>query len=108
MSKTAPNGPEYRYVDRPDLGEVYADALETIVVDGAALKMEFVTNRLDVPKESKRASGRKYPVCRLVMPAKGATLLYNKLNQMMSVFEQAGAVTRQHPPVTPGSQPTIQ
>ena len=78
------------------------------MVDGAALKMEFVVNRLDVPKEGKRASGRRLPVCRLVMPPKGAIKLYNKLSQMMAALEQAGAITRQHPPVTPGSQPTIQ
>lgn len=108
MSKSAANGPEYRYVDRPDVGEIYADALETILVDGSALKMEFVVNRLDVPKEGKRAAGRKFPICRLVLPPKGAIELCNKLNQLMTVLEQAGAITRQHPPSTPGSQPTIQ
>jgi hypothetical protein len=105
--KSEQNGREYRYVDRPEIGEIYADAIETIVVDGAALKMEFVVNRLDTPRDGKQASGRKYPVCRLFMPPKGAIELYNKLTQMMSALEQAGAVTR-HTVHTPGSLPTIQ
>ena len=75
--------------------------------DGAALKLEFVVKRLDQPKPRKRATGRKFPSCRLVLHPNGATELYNQLHQLIAALERAGAVTRQSP-VNPATQPTIQ
>ena len=88
---------ELAYVDRPDLSEIFADTVEKISFDGTALRVEFVVNRWDKPKAQAQPKGRKYPVCRLVLPANGAVGFFNQLNRLFAALEKSGAVKRDAP-----------
>jgi len=89
---------ETRFVDRPELSETFADSFQSITFDGQTLRIEFCTTRLDKPKLSEPPTGRKYPVCRLVLTPTAAIALFNKLQQVMSALEQSGAVQKQSVP----------
>lgn len=69
----------FRYVDRPDCLETFADSLISVVVDGQSLRLEFGVSRLDERKADMPLSGRRYPVCRLVLAPAAAAELINKL-----------------------------
>ncbi len=69
----------FRYVDRPDCLETFADSLIGLVVDGQSLRLEFGVSRLDERKADMPLSGRRYPVCRLVLAPAAVVELINKL-----------------------------
>jgi hypothetical protein len=83
----APDRPPY--VDDPSVGEVFVDSLERIHVDGQIIRMEFSVMRWD---EAGKPGSRT--ACRVVLPAKGAVDLLNRMNQLQAVLVQAGAVRR--------------
>ena len=55
-----------RYVDRPDVGETFADSITGLVFDGQTLRVEFSVTRVDEVKPDAPISGRRYPASRLV------------------------------------------
>jgi hypothetical protein len=65
-------GPALAYVERPEISETYADYLETVVFDGASIRMEFVVNRFDRRNLQGTPSGRRVTAARLVLPMHGA------------------------------------
>jgi hypothetical protein len=83
-----------QYVDRPEVSEVFADALHSIVFDGSSLRLEFAVARFDEPKPSKERSGRKVTACRLVLSPNGLLELSNKLQGMITVLEKRGVLHR--------------
>jgi len=56
-----------RYLDRPDCLETFADSLTRLSFDGQTLRLEFAVTRMDVVKPNAPVTGRRYPVCRLVL-----------------------------------------
>src|SRR5436190_13216316 len=75
-SATAPSGAttpaaqaaSFRYVDRPELPETFADSVTGLFFDGQSLRIEFAVSRVDEIKPNTPISGRRYPACRLVLP----------------------------------------
>ncbi len=90
---------DFRYVDRPDCLETYADTLTSLLFDGQALRLEFGVSRLDERKPDTPLTGRRYPVCRLVLPPATATDLINKLQQMATALAQSGLPKSQNNPI---------
>lgn len=88
-AKDAAEAKRPAYVDDPAVGEVYVDSLERIHVDGQIIRMEFSVMRWD---SDGKAGSRT--ACRVVLPAKGAVDLLNRMNQLQAVLLQAGAVKR--------------
>ena len=88
---------ELAYVDRPELAEIFADTVEKISFDGTALRLEFVVNRWDQATPPGQPQGKKYPVCRLVLPTGGAVGFFNQLNRLFAALEKSGAVKRDAP-----------
>src|SRR5262249_49768237 len=86
-----------RYVDRPDLGEVFADSVNSLIFDGQMLRVEFGGNRFDDMKPNQPVSGRRLPACRLVLPPSAAVELINRMQQVAAALTQAGLL-RQAPP----------
>ena len=82
------NVPTYRYDDRPDLLETFADNVQRMTFDGRTLRIEFCVNR---PGETQ---GRSIPICRLVLDLDGAVDLFNKINSLQTALEQQGVIRK--------------
>ena len=84
-----PAVPEYRYDDRPDLLETFADNVQRMTFDGRTLRIEFCVNR---PGEG--SVGKSIPICRLVLDLDGAVDLFNKINSLQSALERQGVIRK--------------
>lgn len=76
------------YVDDASIAETYVDTLERIHVDGQIIRLEFSVMRWD---GGNGTPGRR-TACRVVLPAKGAVDLLNRMNQLQDVLVRAGAL----------------
>jgi hypothetical protein len=95
----------FRYVDRVDLPETFADSINALFFDGQMLRIEFGVNRFDEMKPNAPLTGRRLPACRLVLPATAAVELINRMQQIASALTQAGLV-KQTPPQAPAPPKT--
>lgn len=86
---------QIQHIDRPDLAETFADSLGLVTFDGATTRLELSVTRLDALKPPEPLTAKKYPVCRLVITPECTVDLYNQLNNIMSILQKAGLVTRQ-------------
>jgi hypothetical protein len=80
------------YVDLPQVSETFADSIMSAHFDGQALRIELCVTRLDTGTPQGVLSGRRYPVCRLVLAAPAAIDLINKMQQVGAALVQAGVV----------------
>ncbi|MBV8095695.1 MAG: hypothetical protein JO110_21200 [Acetobacteraceae bacterium] len=83
--------PAIRYVDRPDMAETFVDSITGLVFDGQTLRIEFGVTRLDEVKANSQITGRRYPACRLVLPAAAAADLITRMQQTGAAIAQARA-----------------
>ncbi len=81
-----------RFVDRPELGETFADSVTGLLFDGQMLRLEFGVTRFDDVKANTPLSGRRYPASRIVLPAAAAVDLINRMQQIANALTQAGVV----------------
>jgi hypothetical protein len=81
-----------RQIDRPEIAETFADAINGVVFDGQTLRIEFAVTRLDEVKANTPISGRRYPACRMVLPPTAAIDLINRMQQIAAALAQAGKV----------------
>ena len=89
-----------RYLDRPECLETFADSISGLSFDGQTLRLEFAVTRMDDVKPNTPVTGRRYPVCRLVLQPVAAVELINKMQQVGAALTQAGVV-KANPPATP-------
>ena len=80
----------FRYVDRPELVETFADSITGMFFDGQSLRIEFAVSRVDEIKANTPITGRRYPACRLVLPPVAAMELINRMQQIGAALTQAG------------------
>jgi hypothetical protein len=80
-----------RYVDRPDLTEIFSDSVSGLLFDGQVLRIEFAVTRLDDVKPNTPLAGRRYPACRIVLSPSGALDLINRVQQITAALRQAAA-----------------
>ncbi len=92
---------ETKYVDRPEIPETFADHVENYIYEGSTLRLEFCVRRFDEISPPDAPTGRRYPVCRLVLSNDAAIDLFNKLQKLVGAMEQKGLIKRDQPPVTP-------
>jgi hypothetical protein len=91
----------FRYIDRPELTETFADSVNGILFDGQTMRIEFGISRVDDMKANVPATGRRFPACRLVLTPAAAIDLINRMQQAASALSQAGVVKTVHPATTP-------
>ena len=91
----------FRYVDRPELTETFADSISSLLFDGQSLRIEFGVSRVDEMKPNVPATGRRYPACRLVLTPMAAIELINRMQQVGSALTQAGIVKQVQSATTP-------
>jgi hypothetical protein len=88
-----------RYVDRPDCLETFADTVAGVTFDGQTLRLEFCVTRMDDVKPNTPISGRRYPVCRLVLAPVTAVDLITRMQQVGAALTKAG-VAKPNPPAS--------
>ncbi len=101
MNQPAQQPPQYQYVDRPEVGETFADFVQRIQFDGQTLRFEFCVSRLDDQKPGAPATGKRYPACRLVLSSAAAVDLMNKMQQITAGLIKAGVLKADAPPQAP-------
>jgi len=79
-----------RYIDRPEIDEVFADAVTGLLYDGQTLRMEFAVTRFDEIKPNGPISGRRYPTCRVALSPAAAIELINRMQQVATALTQSG------------------
>jgi len=89
-----------RYIDRPDCLETFADSISGLSFDGQTLRLEFAVTRMDEVKPNTQLTGRRYPVCRLVLQPIAVVELINRMQQVGAALTQAGVV-KTTPTATP-------
>jgi hypothetical protein len=82
----------FRYIDRPDCTETFADSINGLSYDGQTLRIEYGITRVDEMKPNTPVTGRRYPACRLVLSPVAAVDLINKMQQVAAALTQAGVV----------------
>ena len=92
-----------RYLDRPDCLETFVDSISGLSFDGQTLRLEFAVTRMDEVKPDTPLTGRRYPVCRLVLQPLAAVELINRMQQVGAALAQAGVV-KATPPAAAKSQ----
>jgi hypothetical protein len=92
--QTTTEPPKFRYQDLPELPETFADLVGRWYFDGTTLRIEFLVNRLDHESSSQARTGRRLPVCRLVLAPTGALELIYQAQRMAAALEKAGLVKR--------------
>lgn len=88
----ARGGATFRYVDRPDCAETFADSINAVFFDGQTMRIEFGITRMDEVKQNTPLTGRRYPAVRLVLPPAAAVDLINRMQQTANALTQAGLV----------------
>jgi hypothetical protein len=96
----APPAGTFRYIDRPDCMETFADCITGLAYDGQTLRLEFGVTRVDEVKPNAPVNGRRYTACRLALSPAAAIDLINKMQQIANALTQAGVV-KQTAPVPP-------
>jgi hypothetical protein len=91
----------FRYIDRPDCPEAFADSINSVFFDGQTMRIEFGITRMDEVKQNAPLTGRRYPAVRLVLPPGAAIDLINRMQQTGAAMSQAGLVK---PRAAPGKE----
>ena len=99
--KPSPTQATFRYIDRPELAETFADSINSLLFDGQSLRIEFGVSRVDEMKPNVPPTGRRYPACRLVLTPMAAIELINRMQQVGSALAQAGVVKQVQPATMP-------
>jgi hypothetical protein len=90
-----PSGPTHTYVHLPELSETLADSVHSLLFDGQTLRITFAISRMDSPQPPNPSTGKRYPVCRLVLTGAGIAELVNQVNQLGAALTQAPGTPKQ-------------
>ena len=72
----------FLYEDRPELLETFADTVHSSMFDGQTLRITFAVTRMEPSQTPGQTTGKRVPVCRLVLTAAGAAQLMNQVAQL--------------------------
>ena len=82
-------------VERPELDETFADSLEAFTFNNNLVRFDMCSVRLDPGNPPAPPTGKRYPVCRVVVPLDCAIDLFNKLNHLFVALEKTGVIRRE-------------
>jgi hypothetical protein len=90
-----------RYMELPELSEVFADSVHAIAWDGQTMRLEFcVTRYPDAAPAGTATEAKRYPACRLVLTAPAVAALYNRLQETVAALAEAGVIAKAPPQKT--------
>ena len=90
-----------KYIDRPEVSEVFADRLEHLFFDGATVRMEFTVTRTDPATTTASGQPAKdgrqwaYTASRIVLSARGAAEMLNMMRELHGLMLQQGYIQPQ-------------
>jgi len=84
---------QIQYVDCPDILETFVDSLGVVSFDGTT-RLELCVTRMDMTRPPDPPHATRYPVCRVVMTPEATVALFNQLQNVMNLLQQAGFVTK--------------
>ncbi len=87
-----------KYVDRPDIGETFADSVHVSSFDGSVVKVELCVTYPDGRPTAEERLAKRYPTGRLVLTAGAAIDLLNRLQHIVTAMERAGIAGRKKKP----------
>ena len=95
--------PSWRYVNRVEIPETFADSLHGLQFDGLNVRVEFCVNRFDPPVPPKAPTGEQVTAARIVMPLHGILQLIDALKQLEPAIRAvaAGQQVQMPPQPTP-------
>ncbi|MGH6683525.1 MAG: hypothetical protein ACRECA_06310 [Pseudolabrys sp.] len=88
----------FRYIDRPECMETFADSVTGLSYDGQTLRLEFSVTRVDEVTPNRPVTGRRYPACRLALSPAAANDLINRVQQIANALKQAGTAKQAEKP----------
>jgi hypothetical protein len=110
MSSKSSGRSEPKYIDRPEVAEVFADRLEHLFLAGGVVRMEFTVIR---PEAVRTAVGEpipeprqwSYTAARVVLSVAGVAEMLNKMQDLQAVLVKQGVL--QAAPLAPpgGGEP---
>jgi hypothetical protein len=81
----------YDYQDRPELAEIFADSVHSLVFDGQTLRIVFTVNRMEPSPTGHPGAGKRVPTCRLVLSGTAISQLINQIAQFNTTMVQRRA-----------------
>ena len=82
--------PKVAFIDVPAVGETFADSVHDMVFDGQTLRIQLCVTRMAEQDGAGKVSGRRYTVCRLVLPPGAAIELSQKLSRTLAAIVKQG------------------
>jgi hypothetical protein len=79
------------HIDRPEIPEVVADRVASLVFDGSIVRMEFAVTRYEAG-EGKAVKGWSYTSARLVLTPQGAIHLLQNMQRLQAAFLERGLI----------------
>jgi hypothetical protein len=109
MSSKSSGRSEPKYIDRPEVTEVFADRLEHLFLDAGVVRMEFTVIRTEpvrtAPGEPIPEPRQwSYTAARVVLSVRGVAEMLNKMLDLQAVLVQQG-VLQPAEPAPPGGEP---
>jgi hypothetical protein len=98
MTTTPPAQPaEPKYIDRPEISEVYADRLEHVFFDGLTLRLEFTVTRTEADQGTRSGAMKTpkrwaYTSARVVMSGRSVVQMLNKMLELQALMTEHGLV----------------
>ena len=90
-------------LDVPDLRETFADSVGGCLCDGQTARLEFCVTRFEQVNPQTPLSGKRYPVCRLVLTLPALADLAGKAQGLMQALAKQGTLAQHKPPTAPAS-----
>jgi hypothetical protein len=95
MKAKSSGPPEPKYIDRPEITEVFADRLEHLFLDGGLVRLEFTVVRTD---PAQTVAGQpipeprqwSYTAARIVLSVRGVAEMLNKMQELQTVLLRQG------------------
>jgi hypothetical protein len=85
-----------KYVDLPELSEIYANGLRIMLFDGHSFRIELTATRPCLPAPNKHEL-EIYPAARLVLSPAIAIELRDQLSNLISLLQEQGTLTLNAP-----------
>jgi len=90
-----------KYVERPEVNEVYADAVKRVTFHEGVVYIDFAVTRMDEVMPPKEPTATQLTAVRLALAASAGLQLRDNLDGLLGLLEKQGIVKRMQVPQTP-------
>ena len=96
------------HFDRPEIPEVLADRVASLVFDGSLVRIEFAVTRFEPGPDGEAVKSWSYTSARLVLTRQAAVDLLQNMHRLQAAFLERGLITAPvlGPPIQEGDRHT--